>query len=166
MPAHSGHEETMAEEAIVYLGETFLFKGESDHYSFDQCVRAERLLQDALAGPFFATYAELMAEHERLTPPRTCSSTGGYGDHTALGQFTYLAMRFPGRNEYRVLVYQAEQANSAYRLIDDFSYYHLLPPSLNFCVEDGQLTYRSAHNIPPRIFPLERRAPRHENLLG
>ncbi len=154
MLAHPGHDEQDVDQTVDYLGETFLFPPTSQGYTAEQSARVERLLNHAPAPAFFATYGELMEAHEKLTPPRTSSSTGGYGDRTALGQFTYIAMGLPHKNEYRVLVYQAEAENIRYRFIAEFRHYNRFPPSLDFLVHEGKLACRIAQGPILKTFTL------------
>ncbi len=154
LDAHPDHIEDNADSSINYLGETFIFKHESKGYNREQATRACRLLSTAPAPRFLETYAELIDTQNTLNPPQVGCSTGGFGDHTSLGQFTYISMGFPGRNEYRVFVYQAEEANARYRFIEEFRHYNRYPPSLDFIVENGRLACRNGQGETLRTFKL------------
>lgn len=73
--------------------------------------------------------------------PGLGSATGGYGDATEKGLFSYISIELANIQKHRILVYTSPAPDSIYQIVDDFYYEGPFPPSIEFKVENNTLYY-------------------------
>lgn len=88
-----------------------------------------------------ASYQVLINYLNTLEVPGYGSSTGGFGDVTVLGKFTYISVQLPKKALHRVMIYRADAGGTSYAYFDDFLIKGIYPPSFRFVSEGEQVVY-------------------------
>lgn len=86
-------------------------------------------------------YQRLIDYLNTLEAPGYGSSTGGFGEVTGLGKFTYISVQLPKKSSHRVMIYRADRDGSAYAYFDDFMMDGVYPPSFRFVSEGDDVVY-------------------------
>ena len=131
---------------VTYRGEKFAVDKINPDYDGTQVKKIENIILDEKAPFFFNTYKELIDYYVKLEVPGYGGSTGSFGDKTALGQFTYISVEIPERNQFRVFVYRRDGDVEPYRFFDDFLYDGTYPPPLTFVPDGSDLVYGNYKN--------------------
>ena len=124
---------------VTWRGERFTLPKAAPEYDEAQAARIARVLRSESPPASVPSYQALLDYLRTLSVPGYGESTGGFGDETPLGRFTYISVQIPRTREHRVLVYRRD--GEGYRLSDDFLYHGVQPPSLTFKAEGGRLAY-------------------------
>jgi len=126
---------------VVYRGERFDVPRVGTEYSEEQAARIEKIILGETPPASFPSFDGLVRYQRGFAVPGQGESTGGFGDETPLGRFTFLAVEIPRRGRHRVLVYRQEGPAGAYRFFDDFICEGPHPPVLTFRAQGGELLY-------------------------
>ena len=89
----------------------------------------------------FENYQEMMQYHSQLGVAGYGTSTGGFGEITPLGQFTFFSTQIPGQQKFLVFVYGRKQEPTSYVFVDNFIMAGNYPPMLTFMSEGDDLIY-------------------------
>lgn len=108
--------------------------------AFDTKFRVETREAWADTPLSFKNYQEMMQYHTQLGVAGYGNSTGGFGEITPLGQFTFFSAQIPGQQKFRVFVYEKQEPTS-YVFIDNFIMKGNYPPMLTFMSEGDELIY-------------------------
>lgn len=126
---------------IVYRGEEYKVNKNDPDYNRKQIKKIEQIIVNDEAPVSFKTFSDMVDYHNTLEAPGYGSSTGGFGEKTKLGQFTFLSVEIPKRNKHRVLVYRRVDADKPYELFDDFMVTGPFPPVLTFNIKGRTVEY-------------------------
>lgn len=124
---------------VTWRGERFELPKAAPEYDEAQAARIARVLRAETPPARVPSFQALLDYHRTLVVPGYGESTGGFGDETPLGRFTFLSVQLPRSEQHRVLVYRRE--GEGYRHVDDFLYEGRYPPSLTFKADHGRLLY-------------------------
>ncbi len=126
---------------VVYRGERFEVPRAGPEYSEEQAARIEKIILGETPPESLPSFDALIEYHRGFAVPGQGDSSGGFGDETPRGRFTFLAVEIPRRGRHRVLVYRQEGEGGPYRIYDDFLYEGETPPVLTFRVRGEELQY-------------------------
>lgn len=132
---------------VTYLGQEIIVDRFSPGYSKAQAHIVDKLLRAEKAPEGFETFRQLVEYATSIQVPGGGASTGGFGDITELGQFTYFSVQYPLREEHRVFVYRAESkpdgnpSTGPYTYFDEFVRDGFYPPSFDFEASGDEVHY-------------------------
>lgn len=133
--------------AVTWRGERFELPKAAPEYDEAQAARIARVLRSETPPATFPSFQALLDYHRTLAVPGYGEATGGFGDETPLGRFTFLSVQIPRTEQHRVLVYRRD--GEGYRLFDDFLFEGRHPPVLTFKADGPRLLY--AEDLSRRV---------------
>lgn len=141
---------------VEYHAETFVVPLEDPSYTESQAARIQSLIISQLPPSRFESFSAMISFHNFMEVPGCGSSTGGFGDETPLGLFTFVSVEIPNKPKHRVFVYRSDNHEAPYTYVDDFIFENAYPPQLFFEIYDGKLNYRhDGSNRIVRSLPLD-----------
>jgi len=126
---------------VQYRGRTFVVDRTRPDYSADQANKIKAIITSEKPPLLFQSYKALMAYYRQLKAPGFGGSTGGFGEHTPLGQFTFISVEIPKHQRFRTFIYRRQGDQGPYLLFDHFYYDDCFAPLLQFMVEGKQVHY-------------------------
>ena len=126
---------------ITYKNEEFLINKKNPDYNAKQTKIITTLLENEKPIEKTRTYQELMQYHATIKVPGCGSSTGGFGDSTHLGKFTFISVQYPKQSKHRVFMYHRKNDRSPYTLFDNFEVNQYDPPVFHFQFNGDTLLY-------------------------
>ena len=94
----------------------------------------------------FTNFESFFDYYYSFEAPGCGSSSGGFGDSTSTGLFTFFSVQIPNTNRHKVVVYTAEHNTQLYHSFDSFSYEGPFPPVFTFHYIDDTLHYYEDHS--------------------
>lgn len=132
------HSDTMI---VVYRGEKYEVPTLNTDYTDGQAAKIAQIMLSVEPPKICATFSDLISFTADLAAPGYGKASGGFGERTTLGQFTFVSVEVPKQNKHRTFVYRKEDKGAAYHLFDDFMYEGLYPPSIIFKSKGNTLLY-------------------------
>lgn len=126
---------------VHYRGTAYVIPAARPDYNDAQAAEIVEVILRDRPPVVAANYQALIDYLNTLEAPGYGSSTGGFGDVTGLGKFTYLTVQLPKKTSHRVMIYRAESAGGGYAYFDDFLLEAEYPPSFRFVSEGDDLLY-------------------------
>lgn len=126
---------------VHYRGTAYAVPRVHPDYNDAQAAEIAGVILHDRAPVTAANYQMLIEYLNTLEAPGYGSSTGGFGEITGWGKFTYISVQLPKKASHRVMIYRAERDGSAYTYFDDFLLDGVYPPSFRFLSESDDVVY-------------------------
>ncbi|MCG8697057.1 MAG: hypothetical protein MI922_03315 [Bacteroidales bacterium] len=126
---------------VYFADQEFIVDKDNPEYSKKQAEQIHNIIKEIKAPKHFVDYVDFMEYYEKYVVPGYGSGTGGYGDSTKFGYFTFICTELPQLQKHRVFVYQTDKPNGEYEFFEDFYYDGYHPPSIIFASQFDTLYY-------------------------
>jgi len=126
---------------IEYRGQKFQLPENNTAYSDAQAREIETLLLGVQPPAVFEEFSDLIDFAVGIFVPGYGRATGGFGDETELGVFTFVSAQVPQKDLHRVFVFRQDDGGESYHLFHEFMYEGFYPPSIIFKAKGHELLY-------------------------
>ena len=134
---------------VHYQGRVFVVDRVHPDYNAEQVKEIKAIITNEKPPLLFQSYKALMDYYRQLKAPGFGGSTGGFGEKTTLGQFTFITVEIPKHQRFRTFILRRQGEQKPYHLFDEFYYHDRYAPLFQFVVDDRTVSY--IHQIKGKI---------------